>query len=49
MCVCVYVCFCSDVKASFILMDIEDTKATVYTYSMVSGKLKIDKMDINKS
>lgn len=30
---------------SFVLLDLEGTKATVYTYTLQEGKVKVDKLD----
>lgn len=37
-----------DVKPSFVLMDIDGSKATVYVYELVQGEVKVDKIEFYK-
>eukprot|EP00877_Chromochloris_zofingiensis_P005451 jgi/Chrzof1/14907/Cz09g20080.t1 len=37
-----------DVKPSFVLMDLDGDKATVYVYKLVDGDVKVEKIDYTK-
>ncbi|CAK0786227.1 Vacuolar protein sorting-associated protein 29 [Coccomyxa viridis] len=37
-----------DVKPSFVLMDIDGSKATVYIYELVEDEVKVDKVEFSK-